>query len=184
MAQLPLIPGQVYHIMNNANAEGKLFFEEENYAYFQELMSEHLIPHYDILAFALLPKHFHVLVKLKDLPNFTPKWIHKPHQPYANLCNAYAKAINKTYRRKGSLFSTHPKRIHIDSREKMKDALVYIHINAQKHGLVKNYMDYRHSSFHHYLRTNLNFVNTTLIQKAIGDENYLLLHEQRKKKML
>lgn len=124
----PLIEGNYYHIYNCGNNKENIFIEERNYAYFLILLKKHVLPCSDVLAFCLLKNHFHLLVYLKE--NFETKTI---SQCYSNFFNAYAKAINKTYDRTGSLFKDRFSRIKITDETYLKSLIVYIHTNPTHH---------------------------------------------------
>jgi hypothetical protein len=66
---------------------------------------------------------------------------------FSNFFNAYAKAINKTYGRTGSLFERPFKRIQVDSDSYFIQLISYIHRNPQKHGFVSDYRTYPYSSY-------------------------------------
>jgi putative transposase len=51
-------PGVIYHVFNRGNNKENIFFEEENYRYFLELLKKHLLPIADIYAYCLLKNHF------------------------------------------------------------------------------------------------------------------------------
>lgn len=55
-------PFQIYHIYNQGNNKQKIFFSESNYVFFRKKLSVYLSPYADILAFCLMPNHFHVLI--------------------------------------------------------------------------------------------------------------------------
>ncbi|PWN07312.1 transposase [Rhodohalobacter mucosus] len=59
-------PGELYHIFNRGNIRQKVFFESRNYIFFLEKMKTHLTPYCHILAWCLMPNHFHWLIKVKD----------------------------------------------------------------------------------------------------------------------
>lgn len=65
----------------------------------------------------------------------------------SHFFNAYAKAINKKYGRKGSLFQRKFQRKRIDSEDYLRKLVVYINLNPVIHGFCKNYKDYKHSSY-------------------------------------
>ena len=69
-----------------------------------------------------------------------------PSQAFANLFNAYAKAINKGYKRTGSLFEEHFGRIPIMTDAYRANLIFYIHYNPQKHKFVKDFRDWHWSS--------------------------------------
>ena len=56
--------GHIYHIYNQGNNRQKIFFERENYLFFLKKMGEHLLPHCNILAWCLMPNHFHLILEI------------------------------------------------------------------------------------------------------------------------
>ena len=104
MSQSPLVPGVVYHIYNRGNNGEDIFIEARNYDYFMKLYEKYITPVAETYAYCLLRNHFHLMVRIKDLPGFQnlaglnaglkPKPI---YQYFSNFFNAYTKAINKTY---------------------------------------------------------------------------------------
>ena len=57
----------IYHICNQGNNRQHIFFRDGNYLFFIEKMREHLLPHCDILAWCLMPNHFHWMVRVNTL---------------------------------------------------------------------------------------------------------------------
>ena len=90
-----------YHIYNRANNYENLFVEERNYSYFLQLIKKHLLPTCEIYAYCLMKNHFHLLLRLKSEKELDKTLrIKREAQPFSNLFNAYAKAINKAYSRR------------------------------------------------------------------------------------
>ncbi len=54
--------GYIYHIYNQGNNKQKIFFSKENYLFFLRKIRIHLLPYVDILAWCLMPNHFHLMV--------------------------------------------------------------------------------------------------------------------------
>jgi REP element-mobilizing transposase RayT len=153
LKETPLLGGHYYHLYNRGNNGQSLFFEERNYHYFFKLYIYYIYPVADTFAYCLMKNHFHLLVKMKlesdltgfknlsglDVPNYSKQ--------FSNFFNAYAKAINKTYGRTGSLFERPFKRIQVDSDSYFIQLISYIHRNPQKHGFVSDYRTYPYSSY-------------------------------------
>ncbi len=57
--------GFLYHIFNRGNNSRKIFFNHDNYIYFLQKLRKHIIPYCDILAWCLMPNHFHLMVSVK-----------------------------------------------------------------------------------------------------------------------
>ncbi len=57
----------IYHIYNQGNNRRKIFFEKRNYLFFIEKIKIHILPYCDILAWCLMPNHFHLMVLVKEV---------------------------------------------------------------------------------------------------------------------
>ncbi|CAN5428257.1 hypothetical protein BH23BAC3_BH23BAC3_31140 [soil metagenome] len=159
-------PGEIYHIYNRGNIYQQVFFEKRNYPFFLRKMKTHLTPYCDILAWCLMPNHFHWLVRIKDtekLESFTLSddgSLIELNQSIGILLRSYTRAINVAYKTKGSLFQqgTNSKNVNCGLTLRENYALVcflYIHQNPIKAKLAKNFADWEFSSYHYY--TNLNY---------------------------
>jgi len=151
---IPLEPGHFYHIYNRGNNRENIFIEERNYRYFMQLYQKYLLPVCDTFAYCLMRNHFHVLVRVKELQNQTSEVSKTSEvsskaiaQQFSNFFNSYAKAINTTYKRTGSLFQNRFGRIEVDSDRYFAQLIHYIHFNPQKHGFVEDFRQYPYSSY-------------------------------------
>lgn len=59
--------GQLYHIYNQGNNRHKIFLERENYLFFLRKIHKHVLPFADILAWCLMPNHFHLMVHVNQV---------------------------------------------------------------------------------------------------------------------
>ena len=59
-------PNGIYHLYNRGNQKTKVFFEPRNYLFFLEKARKHIIPSADILAYCLMPNHFHFMIRVKE----------------------------------------------------------------------------------------------------------------------
>ena len=151
----PLRRGQIYHIHARGQDGGDVFFEERTYAHFLRLYAKCLEPVADTYAYCLLPDHVHLLVRLRteaETPAISgnprvPKDLHPSHL-CSILFNAYTKAINKAYDRSGNLFQKPFGRVEVTSDVHLVHLMAYIHQNPEKHGLVGDFRDWPHSSYH------------------------------------
>ncbi|AFY47327.1 transposase [Nostoc sp. PCC 7524] len=135
--------GNYYHIYNRGNNRQAIFFERQNYLFFLRLMERHLVNKgVEIVAYCLMPNHYHLLVYLNtdNLSNLM--------QPFML---AYTKAINKRFKRVGSLFQGRFQSIHIDSNEYLLHLSRYIHLNPVNANLVKNPQEWEFSSYSEYI---------------------------------
>jgi putative transposase len=152
---------QFYHIYNRGNNRQRIFLKRDNYLYFLKKIRTHLITHVHILAYCLMPNHFHVLAYSKA--DVVP-------EEFSNdlrvMIRSYTRGINNQENRSGSLFqqntkvkalnaTTHGMTLsHAMSRKNEEDYLFtcfhYIHQNPMKAGLVKRMEDWEMSSFRNY----------------------------------
>ncbi|MBN1950845.1 MAG: transposase [Bacteroidales bacterium] len=59
--------GHLYHLYNQGNNRQDIFFKHENYLYFLDKMKIHILPHCDILAYCLMPNHFHIMIRVNEI---------------------------------------------------------------------------------------------------------------------
>jgi len=60
-------PNQLFHIYNQGNNRQRIFFSEENYELFLWKMRAHLLPFGDLVAYCLMPNHFHWLFYVRQV---------------------------------------------------------------------------------------------------------------------
>ena len=110
--------GYIYHIYNQGNNRQRIFFKRENYLFFLKKIRTHILPYADVLAWCLMPNHFHlmVLVNYESLPVDTEGFAlseafgqQSAKQRTINfsigiMLRAYTNAINKAQNSSGALF--------------------------------------------------------------------------------
>jgi putative transposase len=142
----------VYHIFSHVNGEELIFREETNYRYFLSQLKKYIVPIANIYAYCLLPNHFHLLLRFKNIGGVS---IENEHlylmKQFGNFLNSYAKAFNKKYNRKGALFLNAVKRKKISEEKYLLKVLHYIHNNPINHGFVNRIDNWKFSSYHSYL---------------------------------
>ncbi|AKK73064.1 transposase [Chryseobacterium gallinarum] len=144
--------GYIYHIYTHANGKDLIFRENENYKYFLSKLLKYIIPVAEIYAYCLMPNHFHLLIRFKESNQTLAEDEHKYlMKQFSNLLNGYAKAYNKKYNRKGSLFLDYLKRKRVDDEKYLIKLFHYIHNNPVNHGFVKDINDWKYSSYHSYI---------------------------------
>lgn len=60
-------PQQLFHIYNQGNNKRPLFFTDENYEFFLWKMRAHLLPFGELVAYCLMPNHFHWLFYVQQV---------------------------------------------------------------------------------------------------------------------
>jgi len=104
---------RIYHIYNQGNNRQNIFFSRDNYLFFLEKIRVYILPYADILAWCLMPNHFHLMVLVNEvvLPSGSATSSRTPTGSTQNLNKSigimlasYTRAINKQQKRSGSLF--------------------------------------------------------------------------------
>lgn len=106
--------GHIYHIYNQGNNRQQIFFSRENYLFFLKKMKEYILPFGDIMAWRLMPNHFHWLVYIRETEiqaithgeteSHPASYCRNINSSIAILLRSYTRAINKQEDRSGSLF--------------------------------------------------------------------------------
>jgi putative transposase len=185
----PLVEGEVYHIYNRGAHKQQIFKNEFDYSRYvlllhlanskmpvnlrdlfkeykgrsfvdifeNEKIHERLV---DILAYSLMPNHFHLVVRQKE-ENGIATFMKK-------LATGYSMYFNTKYEHSGTLFQGRFKSSHIDSEEYFRYIFAYVHLNPldifqadwktngikNKKGAGKFLVNYPYSSFSDYPNSN------------------------------
>ena len=59
--------GYLYHVYNQGNNKEKIFYNRDNYFFFLKKIDHHIKPYVDILAWCLMPNHFHLMMLVKEI---------------------------------------------------------------------------------------------------------------------
>jgi REP element-mobilizing transposase RayT len=158
----PLLADQFYHVFSRAVGSEKLFISNENYLYFLRKMKHHILPVADVFAYSLLPNHFHLLVRIKQMETLNAYFENRKSKPFnelvndmpdfvmeqfSNWLNGYTKAFNKMYNRKGGLFIDYLKRSEALTDTDITSFIFYIHKNAVHHELTKQIGEWSYDSY-------------------------------------
>lgn len=175
----PLHCETFYHIFNRGINRENIFKEERNYSFFLEKYVKYVQPIASTYAFSLLKNHFHFLIRTRSEEEIkaasTSKMEYEAGEivskKFSDLFNGYAQSINKEFNRTGGLFETPFRRIAVTNDEYVTGLIYYIHINAQKHGLVDDFRCHNHSSYPIYLDNSSTFLERKLGIEWFGDVN-------------
>ena len=159
----------IYHIYNKTNNKELLFRSDENYLYFLILYAKYISPFAETFAWNLLPNHFHFMLRIKQEKDIEKHILNLPldnqtkteksylidkdintlmENEFKRFFISYAMAYNNMYKRTGNLFYRTFKRVNVTKDNQFTKTLIYIHANAQKHGLVKQFDQYKWTSYH------------------------------------
>lgn len=100
---------EIYHIYNRGNNYQTIFFSEEDYLNFLSRVKSDWVPVCDILAWCLMPNHFHFIIHANGSSIFEiPSYGGKPMQILARkiglTLSSYSQHINRQNKTSGSLF--------------------------------------------------------------------------------
>lgn len=158
---------ELYHIYNRGSNKQTIFFKPEKYIYSLQKVRKFVLPYCDILAYCLMPNHFHILV-YSDNRTIALKLIGGKErnvlsEGIRNLLQTYTKGINNQNGTTGSLFQQNTNAKAIVKGSNLYDLICfhYIHQNPMKAKLVKKMEDWEYSSFRDYC----NLRNETLCNK-------------------
>ena len=190
----PLMPSQAYHLFSRAVGREKLFIEEKNYSYFLDRLNFHTGTIADIFTYALLPNHFHLLVRIKPaeiIINHFEIIKKKKFDPrnydisdfimerFSNLLNSYTKSVNKMYNRKGALFIDYLKRTKVEKESDFASYLFYIHKNAVHHNYSKKIGDWKFDAFQSLTSNKpTNLLRAEILEWFGGKEKFVEFHNQ------
>lgn len=135
--------GEVYHVINRANACMQIFFKEEDYQLLEQILKDGA-DKYDmrILAYCIMPNHFQLELhprKDGDLQRFmqwvtlthTQRW-HAQHKPTGT----------------GHLYQGRYKSFLIEQDKRPVTVLRYVEHNPLRAKLLKKLANWKYSSYH------------------------------------
>jgi putative transposase len=136
--------GQVYHLYNRGVNRQPIFFCDENWGYLIRELRCYFLPELaDILAYCLMPTHYHLLVlsKTDELSK----------QVMQRFGTSYTKAINRQQERVGPLFQGPFRAAWVDDDRYLVHLSRYIHTNPVAAGLVARPEEWTFSSYRDYV---------------------------------
>ncbi len=162
--------GGIFHVYNRTNNKELLFKSDDNRLYFLKQYANYVQPFADTFCWCLLPTHFHFLIQVKSataisqyLQAIDQSIVRPIEKKYINgaasadelivlewkrFFTSYSMAFNKQHGRNGNLFHRPFKRVEVHKDSHFTQAVIYIHANAMKHKLCKDFTQYPWSSWH------------------------------------
>lgn len=162
---VPLVNGQIYHIFNRGSEKRRIFEDRRDYQRFLKTLQYYQLDGLnvslskfsslheykmntakklvEILAFCLMPNHFHLLVKQVGDSGIT--------QFMSKTSNSFTKYYNIRHSRIGPLLQAEFKAVLIESDEQFIHVQRYIHLNPVASFLTDDLTNYEWSSYPEYL---------------------------------
>jgi putative transposase len=200
----PFYANQHYHLLFKSNDGILLFRNDEDRTCFLEKFSQFTRSIFNYQAYCMLDNHVHFIISVKENTLLQQsiagindgkktvamkKFLGDPvnelftdeliERQINSFMVSYANSYNKTYKRNGGLFQSPFRRSTINEDAHLQQAIIYVHANAQKHGLIKDYRLYAYSSYNEIL-SGKSFVNVDdVINFFGGTKQFIDLHEQQ-----
>lgn len=134
-----------------------------------------------------MKNHFHLLVYIKekeeiDVTKLVYSSTEKPKniiasKQFSNLFNAYTLAMNKRYKRTGSLFEKNFRRKVVSSEAYFQKLIFYIHNNPVHHKFTENIIEYPQTSYGTVITTKKTKLQRDKVIESFNDlENFKYYH--------
>lgn len=165
-------PGVHYHVYNRTNNREPLFLSDQNRRFFLSRYKLYLADYVDTFAWCLMENHFHFSLRIKSAEAIreavrcspetertaaqrqflaAPEGDRDFHtvveRQFSRMFTAYAMAFNQQHERSGNLFYRPFKRVAVSDEDHLVWLVYYLHSNPAKHGVLKNFRNYRWSSY-------------------------------------
>ncbi len=181
-------PDRYYHVYARGNSKHRIFMDEQDFLTFLNLLERYLSPdeakdlygvsypnfynRVDLLAYCLMPNHFHLLVYQRQAKALTALM--------QSVMTSYSRYFNNRYKRTGSLFESRFRASLISDDSYLEHITRYIHLNP------RNWRDYEYSSLPYYLqRAEESWLRPERITEIFsGPDEYVQFvadHEENKK---
>jgi putative transposase len=155
---------KIYHIYNRGSHKQAIFFNEEHYSFFIRKIKRHILPNCELLAYCLMPDHFHLLIYANEQTvDLDERGRNRFSEAMRKLLSQYRRAINKVRGRTTSLFQENT----IASEMAGEEAALHCFICVHKDPLLRPGTDlskWRYSSFPDYA----GFREETMCNKALA----------------
>jgi len=161
--------GCTYHIYNRSNEI--VFHNRENYLFFLKKIRELILPYCNIVAYCLMPNHFHLILTIKPegvtlINNEKLEEMQVLSRAIGTVLSSYTQALNKQQGRRGSHFAHKTKaKILNDAKDDYAlNCFMYVHQNPILAKLVDKIENWEFSSFPDYIGKR----NGTLVNQQLG----------------
>lgn len=181
-------PESYYHVYARGNSKHRIFLDEDDYITFLKILERYLSPEeahdrnglsypnfynrVDLLAFCLMPNHFHMLVYQRQQKALTVLM--------RSVMTSYSRYFNTRHKRTGSLFESRFRAALITDDSYLQHITRYIHLNPRV------WRDYEYSSLPYYLqRVTVSWVRPErileLFENPMEYDKFVADYEENKK---
>ena len=187
----PFLPESFYHIVCKSVDGINLFREDADYHVFLRRFQQFTASLFDVWSYCLLTNHTHHIVKIKSsvsiLENIKEQGVKTQamksflsdqdnelffdamiERQMNSFLVSFANYTNNKYNRKGGLFQKPFRRIELADDIHLQQAIIYVHANAQKHNIVKDFKDHSYNSYQATVNNNIAFIDAKNVLDFFG----------------
>lgn len=157
--------GGIYHIYNKGVESQKIFLDEKDYQIFLyylyiylhplkkvlqdyyrlplRLQKKNISSEVDILAYCLMPNHFHLLLRQQSSNGIS--------KLMKQLMSAYVEYFNTRHHHQGSPMQGRYKSVHVENDQQLLHLSRYIHLNPLVAHITQDLSTYKWSSYLQYI---------------------------------
>jgi len=154
-ARKPIIDGEIYHLITRGNNRKKVFWDEDDYQVYLDLIKEYKERYpLELFHYCLMPNHIHLLVRViqgEQLSRFMQ-----------SISQRYSHHYKRNHGHVGHLWQGRYKSLHITDDAYLMECGRYIERNPVRAAMVTYPKDWAWSSYRYY---------------AQGEENALLTED-------
>lgn len=184
--KLPIEGGKFYHIYKSASIGDHIFFTPGNYAFFLRKMDLIIGDMVDLMAFCLLPNHFHLFFRAREVITIKEEYVDHPveighfiGEGLRKLFAVYSANLTKQEGIADPLLDNNFSRIFIPNDDIARQMIVYIHQNSQFHNVTDNFTNYSHSSYPLMMGKHKTLIDKDSIMTLFADmQTFIDLHQQ------
>ncbi len=199
----PFQPECFYHIVCKSIDSILLFQEHTDYIVFLQRFQQFTNQVLDVWSYCLLNNHTHHIIRIIPLAIVLEKIKIMTEHTVAmksflsdqnNECFfdtmierqmnsflvSFANYTNNKYKRKGGLFQKPFRRIKVADDIHLQQAIIYVHANAQKHKIGKDFKSHPYSSYSAIINNNAAFIDTkNVLDFFDGAEKFVSIHKDQ-----
>jgi len=193
-----------YHLLFRSIDGIPLFNTEKHRGFFLDKFHRFTADLFQLWSYSLLDNHAHFIIKVKpeavireNLHRLSAEEKTKPmirflmipaemsidqvaERQINSFMVSYANTYNNFIGRKGGVFQQPFRRSIIAEEVHLQQAIIYVHANAQKHQLVKDFKEHAFHSYHQILDGNSFCIDcVALIDFFGGKEQFIAQHKEQ-----
>jgi len=161
--KVSLDSGLFFHFINLGSNRELIFLEPEDYLHFLRGVQRWLAPVVEILAYCLMPTHYHILGRIRQ--DMESSQVSAAMQ---RLGVSHASMINKRYDRIGPLFKGRFEALPVTEYAYLSTLCLYIHSNPVKARLVGQPEEWVYSNYLEWIGLR----DGTLVERTFVDDMF------------